>query len=167
MIDHTYQLRDATLEDLPEIVRIYNLTVPGRMVTADTEPVTPQSREHWFHEHSPDFRPLWVLEKHGAICAWLSYQSFYGRPAYNATTEVSIYVDEVCRGQGIGRYLLQQAVDACPKLQIKTLLGFIFGHNEPSLALFRSFGFEQWAHLPRIAELDGIERDLIIVGKRI
>ncbi|MFD0697294.1 GNAT family N-acetyltransferase [Paenibacillus sp. GCM10027628] len=160
-------IREARLEDLPEIVRIYNSTVAGRMVTADTEPVEVQSREKWFYEHSPDFRPLWVLESGNNICGWLSFQSFYGRPAYNATAEVSIYMDEAFRGRGIGRYLLQQAIDACPRLQIKTLLGFIFGHNEPSLKLFRSFGFENWAHLPGIAELDGIERDLIILGKRV
>ncbi|UJF35170.1 GNAT family N-acetyltransferase [Paenibacillus hexagrammi] len=160
-------IRDANLEDLAEIVRIYNSTVAGRMVTADTEPVPVSSRERWFHEHSPDFRPLWVLEQSGKICGWLCFQSFYGRPAYQATAEVSIYLDEACRGQGIGRFLLQQAIDACPKLNIKTLLGFIFGHNDPSLKLFKSFGFDNWAQLPRIAELDGIERDLIIVGKRV
>ncbi|MZQ81798.1 GNAT family N-acetyltransferase [Paenibacillus sp. 5J-6] len=160
-------LRDANLEDLADIVRIYNSTIAGRMVTADTEPVTTASREGWFHEHSADFRPLWVLENSSGICGWLSFQSFYGRPAYNATAEVSIYIDEACRGQGIGRYLMEQALEACPKLGLKTLLGFIFGHNEPSLQLFRKFGFENWAHLPGIAELDGIERDLIILGKRV
>ena len=50
---------------------------------------------------------------------------------------------------------------------ISTLLAFIFGRNEPSLALFRSFDFETWARMPRVAELDGIERDLIILGRRI
>ncbi|MEW9698060.1 N-acetyltransferase family protein [Paenibacillus sp. SI8] len=160
-------IRDANLEDLAQIVRIYNSTVAGRMVTADTEPVTVASREGWFHEHSADFRPLWILESNAQISGWLSFQSFYGRPAYNATAEVSIYIDEAFRGQGIGRYLLQHAIDACPRLGLRTLLGFIFGHNEPSLKLFRSFGFENWAHLPGIAELDGIERDLIIIGKRV
>jgi L-amino acid N-acyltransferase YncA len=160
-------IRDAQLEDLSEIVRIYNSTIAGRMVTADTEPVTTESREAWFHEHSAHFRPLWILESNSSVCGWLSFQSFYGRPAYNATAEVSIYIDEAYRGRGIGRYLLQQAIEACPRLQLKTLLGFIFGHNEPSLNLFRSFGFENWANLPGIAELDGIERDLVIIGKRV
>ncbi|UKS30242.1 N-acetyltransferase family protein [Paenibacillus sp. HWE-109] len=161
------QIRDAHLEDLPEIVRIYNTTVAGRMVTADTEPVTIASREAWFHEHSDDFRPLWVVEKDQAICGWLSFQSFYGRPAYNGTAEISIYVDESYRGYGIGRYLMEKAIEAGPSLGLKTLLGFIFGHNDPSLNLFHKFGFEKWAHLPGIAELDGIERDLLILGKRI
>jgi phosphinothricin acetyltransferase len=47
------------------------------------------------------------------------------------------------------------------------LLGFVFSHNEPSLKLFRHFGFEDWASLPNIAMLDGEERGLSILGKRI
>jgi len=47
------------------------------------------------------------------------------------------------------------------------LLGFIFGHNAPSLGLFAKYGFSTWAHLPKVANLDGIERDLIILGKRV
>jgi L-amino acid N-acyltransferase YncA len=160
-------LRNAVLEDLGIIVEIYNSTVAGRMVTADTEPVTVESRKKWFYDHSPDQRPLWVAEYDGEICGWLSYQSFYGRPAYNATAEISIYVSEKYRKNGLGRHLLQKAVDACPQIGIKTLLGFIFGHNEPSLKLFYSFGFNNWGVLPKIAQLDGIERDLIIVGKRV
>ncbi|WP_047151411.1 GNAT family N-acetyltransferase [Aneurinibacillus tyrosinisolvens] len=161
------RIRDAKINDLPIIVDIYNSTIPGRMVTADTEPVSVSSREQWFEEHSPSSRPLWIIEYEGQVCGWLSFQSFYGRPAYNATAEISIYIHQDFRGKKIGQYMIQNAIDACPRLQIKTLLGFIFGHNQPSLNLFSSFGFEKWAHLPNIAELDGIERDLIILGKRI
>jgi L-amino acid N-acyltransferase YncA len=96
-IEEAFSLRDAAPDDLPAIVDIYNSTIPGRMVTADTEPVSVQSRQKWFDDHSPDFRPLWVLEKDGRICGWLSFQSFYGRPAYKATAEVSIYVHEAYR----------------------------------------------------------------------
>ena len=94
------KIRDAQISDLPDIVSIYNSTIPSRMVTADLEPVSVQSKEEWFKEHSPDFRPLWVVELDGKICAWLSFQSFYGRPAYNGTAEVSIYLHEDFRGQG-------------------------------------------------------------------
>ncbi|MNL65666.1 putative phosphinothricin acetyltransferase YwnH [compost metagenome] len=50
---------------------------------------------------------------------------------------------------------------------MNTLLGFIFGHNAPSLGLFASLGFTRWGDLPRVAVLDGVERDLIIVGRRV
>ncbi|KIF82534.1 GNAT family N-acetyltransferase [Noviherbaspirillum autotrophicum] len=159
--------RTARFDDLPAIVAIYNSTVPSRQVTADTEPVTVESRHKWFADHTPDKRPLWVAEEEGRVIGWLSYSNFYGRPAYSGTAELSIYLHEDARGKGLGRYFLQQAIDFAPEIGVHTLLGFIFGHNTPSLKLFEVFGFDRWAHMPRVATLDGIERDLIIVGKRV
>ena len=161
-------LRLATPADLPGIVEIYNSTVPSRMVTADTEPVSVASRQAWFDAHQPERRPLWVCEDaEGRMAGWLSYSDFYGRPAYGATAELSIYLHADRRGQGLGRYLLEQAIVHAPKVGVTTLLGFIFGHNTPSLALFERHGFARWGDLPRVAVLDGIERDLIIVGRRL
>jgi len=159
--------RLATREDLPRIVAIYNATIPSRQVTADLEPVSVQSRQRWFDEHRPDSHPLWVVDLGGQVAAWLSFSSFYGRPAYRCTAEISVYVDVPWRGHGVGRYLLAQAVAGAPGLQLDTLLGFIFGHNKPSLGLFERFGFERWGHLPRVAVLDGVERDVVIVGLRV
>jgi L-amino acid N-acyltransferase YncA len=159
--------RDATLDDLTAIVAIYNSTVPSRLVTADLEPVSVESRLAWFHAHGPEKRPLWVVEDGDRIIAWLSFSDFYGRPAYLRTAEVSIYLDEAARGKGLGKQLLAEALSAAPGLGIHTVLGFIFGHNEASLRLFRGFGFGEWGALPRVAVLDGIERDLLILGRRI
>ncbi|WP_178022430.1 GNAT family N-acetyltransferase [uncultured Paenibacillus sp.] len=162
-----YTIEDATLADLPAIVAIYNETIAGRMVTADLEPVTVDARRAWYDEHSPDFRPLWVMKSEGRVIAWLSFQSFYGRPAYNGTAEISIYITEAYRARGIGGILVNEAIATCPKIGVHTLLGFVFGHNDPSLKLLGKFGFERWAHLPRVAILDGVERDLVILGKRV
>jgi len=163
-----FTLRLATPADLPGIVEIYNSTVPSRMVTADTEPVSVASRQAWFDAHQPARRPLWVCEDaEGRMAGWVSYSDFYGRPAYGATAELSIYLHADRRGQGLGRYLLEQAIAHAPQVGVTTLLGFIFGHNTPSLALFERHGFARWGDLPRVAVLDGIERDLIIVGRRL
>jgi len=159
--------RDAASQDLRKIVEIYNSTIPSRMVTADTEEVSVESRKQWFEEHNPETRPLWVIEDHNEIIGWVSFSSFYGRPAYNGTVEMSIYLDESCRGKGVGKKVLQYCIDNAGKHGITTLLGFIFLHNEPSLKLFRHFGFEDWGTLPDVAVLDGIERSLKILGKRI
>jgi len=160
-------LRLATLDDLPAIVAIYNSTIAGRMVTADLEPVSVESRLPWFHAHQPARRPLWVAEQDGRIVAWISLSDFYGRPAYNGTAEVSIYLDESVRGQGMGSQLLQYVLETAPQFGVHTLLGFIFGHNVPSLELFQRFGFASWAHLPEVAQLDGVARDLIILGRKL
>ena len=160
-------IRDALEADLPAIVEIYNATIPTRMVTAELESVTTEGRLPWFREHSPNWHPLWVAEIDRAIAGWLSFHSFISRCAYRGTAEVSVYVHENFRRHGIGRHLLGQAIERGPSLDISALVGCIFGHNEPSLRLFEQLGFERWGLLPRIARLDGVERDLVIVGLHI
>jgi len=159
-----YVVADATLDDLEAIVHIYNETIAGRMVTADLEPVSVDSRLAWFRAHSADLRPLWVMKDEGEVVAWLSFQSFYGRPAYNATAEISIYISAAYRSKGVGSFFLKKAIERCPQLAIDNIVGFVFAHNAPSLALLKKFGFAQWGYLPKVAVLDGIERDLVILG---
>ncbi len=160
-------IRDATIEDLAVITEIYNTSIPGRMATADLEPVTVASRMEWFTAHTPDRRPLWVLEVDGKIQAWFSFRSFYGRDAYRHTAEVSVYVSPDYHHQKLGDRLLSQAISVTPTLDLKTLVAFIFAHNQPSLNLFKKHRFQQWGYLPKIAELNGIERDLMILGRQI
>ena len=159
--------RPATREDLPSIVEIYNATIPSRLVTADLEPVSIQSRIEWFEQHNPGFRPLWVAERDGKIAGWLSFSTFYGRPAYNKTAELSIYVGESFRHRGLGSYLVEHAIAHAPSLGIDRLIGFVFGHNHPSQKLLAKFGFERWGELPGVTLLDGVERDVIIFGRRV
>ncbi|MDI9365978.1 MAG: hypothetical protein QM541_13560 [Flavobacterium sp.] len=47
------QFSDASIEDLPTIVAIYNSTIAARMVTADTKPVNVASKLAWFQQHNP------------------------------------------------------------------------------------------------------------------
>jgi L-amino acid N-acyltransferase YncA len=160
-------IRDARERDLPRVVAIYNEAIPLRRATADTEPISVSSRQAWFADHTPGRRPLWVAERDGVVMGWLSFQSFYGRPAYAATAELSVYVSHEAQRGGIGRQLLARALQRAPGLGVSTLLAFVFGHNEPSLRLFEREGFARWGYLPRVARLDAIERDLVILGRRV
>jgi L-amino acid N-acyltransferase YncA len=160
------EVRIATEDDLPRIVAIYNTSIPGRMATADTAPVTVDARRDWFRAHS-DRCPLWVAEGDGRIVGWLSLSDFYGRPAYAATKEVSVYVDPDAQRRGLAGTLLDLALRRAPALGVTTLLGFIFSHNTPSLALFGKHGFERWGELPDVAVLDGVTRSLSILGRRL
>ena len=66
----------------------------------------------------------------------------------------------------MGRRLLEEAIAHAPAWD-QRLGRLIFGHNEPSLRLFERLGFERWGFLPRIARVDGIERDLVMVGRHL
>ncbi len=160
-------IRHAGPDDLPRVVAIYNASIPGRLATADTSPVTVAERRDWFRDFDPTRRPLWVHCDAGDVpMAWLSLRSFYGRPAYAATVEVGVYTAPEALRQGRAVALLRHAIDSMHSLGIKTLLAFVFAHNVPSLRLFERAGFVRWGLLPRVAELDGIERDVMILGFR-
>jgi phosphinothricin acetyltransferase len=161
-------MRDATLEDLPSIVEIYNSIIPGRIVSADTEPVSVEQRLPWFYEHDPARRPIWLAEEDGEVVGWLSLGDFWdGRPAYKGTAEIGLYVKEGHRGRGIGGRMLEETIRRAPDLGIKTLTAGAFAGNDLSLRLFERFGFERWAFFPRVAELDGKEQDLVVLGLRL
>lgn len=158
--------RDSAPEDLESIVAIYNSTVASRLVTADLNPVSVASKRSWFDAHSAETRPLWIVEKQAdqALVGWVSFQSFYGRPAYDGTVEISIYLHEAQRGNGYGKEILRHCLHQAPNLGIDTILAYIFAHNTPSITLFERFHFCEWAHLPDIALLDGKRRSLKILG---
>ena len=161
------QFRNAVLDDLPLIVDIYNSTIPGRMVTADTEAVTVQDKRGWFDSHNPAKRPLWIAEEKGIVIGWISYNNFYGRPAYDGTAEISIYLHSHARGKGYGKTILQYCIDQAPALKLHTLLGFIFSHNEVSKKLFIQAGFAEWGLLKDVAIMDGNYYSLSIFGLKI
>ena len=161
------KVRDALESDLPTIVDIYNAAVATRIATAQLEPVSIEDRRDWLSEHSPDRHPFWVMEWDGAVAGWLTFKEFIPRCAYRGTVEISVYVDEKFRRRGLARRLLEEAIARAPSLGINAMVGLIFAHNEPSLKLFERLGFERWGLLPRVAQLDGIERDLTIMGRHI
>ena len=180
-----YALRLADPADLPAIVAIYNSTIESRMVTADTSPVTVESRLAWFAAHQRSDRPLWVAEPlahsddrlcedtrwqaraHSSVLGWVSLSDFYGRPAYSRTGEISLYCHPSLRKRGLGRFMLASAMAFARDHDIENLLGFVFAHNVPSRALFEKFGFTTWGQLPGVARLDGEPRDLCILGKNL
>ncbi len=156
-------IRKAQIADLNSIVEIYNNTIPSRLVTADTEPVSVESRIEWFNSFT-ECRPLWIAEKDNKIIGWMSFKSFYGRPAYDGSVEIAIYIHEEHRSEGLGQEFIQLAIQEAQNLKIHTLLAFIFEHNEPSIRFFKKHGFTNYGILPEVALMDGKKFSLGIYG---
>jgi len=156
-------IRSACIDDLPAIVDIYNSTIALRKVTADLTPVSVDSRRRWFNHHDKT-RPLYVIEDDQTLLGWLSFEDFYGRPAYQITAEISIYIREGNRRSGLGDKLLRHAISAALTLDLQRLVAFIFADNQPSLKLFQKYGFVPWGTLPGVARIEDRHYDLCILG---
>src|SRR5439155_23347864 len=116
--------------------------------------------------------PLIVAERTdakggGELLGWGSLSAFHPRASYRFTAEISIYVAPEHGRKGVGAALADEILRRCKRLPVKTVVALIFGHNDPSLNLFKKKGFAFWGKLPRVADLDGIERDLDFYGLRI
>jgi phosphinothricin acetyltransferase len=107
------------------------------------------------------------MECESEVAGWLTIKPFIPRCAYSGTVELSVYVDEKLRRRGVARALLEEAIARAPALEITAMVGLIFAHNEPSLRLFEQLGFARWGLLPQVALLDGVHRDLTIMGRHV
>jgi L-amino acid N-acyltransferase YncA len=168
----SYTRRDAVIGDLPRIVEIYNLAVETRESSCDLESVTVAAREHWFAAHSGSRRPIWVAEDgdalHRGVIGYVGFYYFMNeRPGYYITSDLAIYLHPDYQGKRLGTYLLGEAIREAPALGIEVLAVTIFASNLPSLRLFERHGFARWGFMPRVARLGDIERDLVIMGRRL
>ena len=151
-------IKIATQGDLPAIVEIYNQAVIAGEKTADLTTFSVNQRIEWFHQHTPEKYPIYVAVKDEVITGYLSFSAYReGREAFAHTAEVSYYIDKNYRGKSIGSELLQHAIQCCPALDIKNLIAMLIEGNQESIGLLEKFGFEQWGHLPNIAEFNGDE----------
>lgn len=158
--------------DLPRIVEIYNCAVATRESSCDLEPTTVAARRESFLKHTPDHRPMWVAEDADAarreVLGYLGFFHFMNeRPGYFITADLAIYLHPDHQHQGLGTYLLGEAIRHAPALGIEVLAVTIFASNEPSIRLFARHGFERWGYMPRVARLEGSERDLVMMGRRV
>lgn len=161
-------IRYATEADLPAIVDIYNQSIPAGLSTADTKPIAVTERVEWFRKFDPAKRPIWVAEVDGQVVATTYLSSFYGgRPAYDATAEISTYVATAYHRRGVGRWLKEFVIGQCPRLGVTTLLSMHFDHNHATPRINESLGFERMGHLIEIAVVQGQKRGLVIWGLRI
>ncbi len=156
-------VRQATLEDLPGIVAIYNDAVENTTATFDTQIKPPAEHEPWFHQHDQRYAIL-VLQAAGQseILAWGSLSRWSDRCGYDATAEVSYYVASDHRGQGLGRKLLAGLVDHARANHMHTLIARMAGENIASIKLAAGLGFEDVGTLREVGRKFGRRLDVHI-----
>lgn len=161
-------IRTATEADLESIVGIYNEAIDIRTATADIENVTIDEKKDWFSEHLCPQYPILIKEIDSQVVAWSSLSKYrLGRGAFRKTVEVSYYVANAFKRQGIATELLKHSIDKSIALGYSTLIAILLEPNIASIEFLKKFGFKEWGRMPKIAEIDGEKYDHIYMGLTI
>ena len=161
-------IRHATTADLNAIIAIYNQAVQKKLATADLDPIRVEDRHGWFHLHTQGEFPIFVYELAGRVVGWCSLDPYRsGRRALSATSEIVYYVDYEFHRRGIGSMLVEHALAEASQLGKRALFAIILESNVPSIRLLEKFGFDRWAYLPDVADIDGKLVSHVYYGKQL
>ncbi len=161
-------IRPAGREDLEAINRIYNQAVNQLFCTAHLEPLGMEERRQWFALHDPARFPVFVALEEENVVGWVSLGPYReDRQALAHVAEVSYYVDELTRGKGIGKSLLNHAIHVAPDYGFSVLIALLLNRNPASIALLKKYSFEEWGRMPGIARIEGRQADHLYYGLRL
>jgi L-amino acid N-acyltransferase YncA len=149
------RVRPAEDGDLPALVRIYNRAIEHTLATFDVEPFTVDDRRAWFAQFGFEYPLLVCEDRSGAVAGFAYYLPYRRKPAYAATMELSVYVDDGRRRRGAGSSLYAELLNRARAAGVHALIAVIAGDNPASDALHRRFGFQRVGVLPEVGRKFG------------
>ncbi len=153
--------RAMTDADLGVVRDIYAEGLATRNATFETKvPSEAALAKKWLPGHR------WVAERDGKVVGWTAISPVSTRDSYSGVGESSVYVAEHARGQGVGKALLWRQVNEADAGGLWTLQTSIFPENRTSIALHHAAGYRTLAVRSRIAQLDGVWRDTVLLERR-
>lgn len=161
-------LDDATTDDLPAIVALYNDVIASTTAIYRDDPVTLADRAAWLDERRADGFPVLVARDAatGAVAGLGSYGWFKASPSgYATTVEHTVLVSPAHRGGGLGTRLVEALIARARADGFHMMVGLIDAANAGSIRLHARLGFREVARLPEIARKGGAWVDLVIVQR--
>jgi L-amino acid N-acyltransferase YncA len=155
------EIRVMRTDDWPAVKTIYEQGIATRLATFETEA---PAWEAWDGAHLAG--PRLVAEEDGEVMGWAALSPVSRRQCYAGVVEESVYVAEGARGRGLGTALLDRLCTDAQAAGIWTIQTSIFPENVASIELHRRCGFRVVGTRERIAQLDGVWRDTVLMERR-
>ncbi len=135
-------VRDASLQDMPAVLAIYNEAVANTTASYDYESRLLKDQEAIFTQRVSEGLPFLVsLDKQGAVVGFASYGLYRPRPGWRFACEHSVYVAASARGRGVASLLMQPLMAHARAKGFHTMVGVVDAANEASLKLHAKHGF--------------------------
>jgi len=156
------QRREMAEADWPRVAEIWAEGIATGTATFETEP---PSWAFFDATRRPEAR--FVVERDRTVVGWAALSPVSSRPCYAGVAENSVYVAAAARGLGVGTELMRALVDAAAAAGIWTIQCSVFPENAASKALHERVGFRVVGRRERIAKLDGVWRDTLLLELRL
>ncbi len=148
-------------EDWPAVQLIYQEGIATGNATFEANA---PDWDHWNKSHLTNCRLVAKAEDN--VVGWVALGHVSSRCVYKGVAEVSLYVKESSRGQGIGKMLLKAAIEESERIGIWTLQSGTFPENAASIALQKLCGFREVGIREKIGCMNGQWRDVILMERR-
>ena len=135
-------IREATANDLKDILEIYNDAILNTTAVYAYKAHTLEERRQWYESKKQDGYPLLVFEKGGKVVAFATFGPFRAWPAYKYTIEHSVYVHKDYRQEGIATKLMQELIKIANAREYATLVAGIDAANGNSIKMHEKMGFK-------------------------
>jgi len=107
-----------------------------------------------------------VAVEDGEVIGYVAVVPLHGWSSH--VGEVRVIVDPDRRGRGIGRALARRAVLDAVELELRKMVVEVVADQEPTIAMFRSLGFDPEALLTdQVRDRSGALRDLMILAHSV
>jgi L-amino acid N-acyltransferase YncA len=133
-------IRHAHASDVPAMLAIYAPIVRDTSISFEYEPPTIAEMEGRLRTIQRDY-PWLVAERGGAVAGYAYASSFRNRPAYQWSTEVTVYVHPDHHRRGVGQALYRELLDRLRAQGYRTVVGVITLPNPGSVRLHEQVGF--------------------------
>jgi L-amino acid N-acyltransferase len=160
------EIRNASAQDLSEILAIYNDIIATSTAVFATEPVTVEDRRTWMRARQAAGYPVLVATSHEKVTGFASFAEFRGAwNGYRYSVEHSVHVHSGARGRGVGSALVRALFPCATELGKHVIVGGIDAANTTSRQLHERLGFELVATLPEVGRKFGRWIDLVFMQK--
>jgi len=155
-------IRQMLDSDWQEVARIYFEGIATGIATF--EHIVP-SYDNWNASHLKTCR--FVAVNDNEVLGWAALSPVSGRCVYGGVAEVSVYIGENTRGQGIGIALMQKLIEQSEAEGYWTLQSGIFPENKASIKLHEKVGFRFLGQRERIGKtIQGEWKDNLLFERR-